>query len=84
MSYVYSNVLYNPNEDILIESNVDTSTGIKDNPKVLNAENNWATKDDPGLSDYRNGDYSLNADALVYKKIRGFKPILFEQMGRRK
>jgi hypothetical protein len=84
VSYVYNNVLYNPNEDILTESNVDISTGIKDNSKVLNAENNWATKGDPGISDYQNGDYSFDADALVYKKIRGFKPILFEQMGRRK
>jgi hypothetical protein len=84
VSYVYNNVLYNANEDILIERNVDISTGIKDNSKVLNAENNWATKEDPGLSDYQNGDYSFDADALVYKKIRGFKPILFEQMGRRK
>jgi hypothetical protein len=84
VSYVYNNVLYNANEDILIERNVDISTGIKDNSKVLNAKNNWATKEDPGLSDYQNGDYSFDADALVYKKIRGFKPILFEQMGRRK
>ena len=84
VSYVYNNVLYYPNNDILIESNVDTSTSIKDNSKVLNAENNWATKKDPGLIDYSSGNYGLNADALVYKKIRGFKPILFEHMGRRK
>ena len=84
MSYVYNNILYHPKEDILIESNVDTSSGIKDNSKVLNARNNWATKEDPGLIDYQNGDYSFSTDALVYKKIRGFKPILFEQMGCRK
>ena len=84
MSYVYNNVLYHPNEDILIESNVDTNSGIKDNSKVLNTKSNWATKEDPGLIDYRGGNYSLNADALVPKEIRGFKPILFEQMGRRK
>jgi len=84
ISYVYNNLLYHPKEDILIERNVDTSSGIKDNSKVLNARNNWATKGDPGLIDYQNGDYSFSADALVYKKIRGFKPILFEQMGRRK
>ena len=84
MSYVYNNVLYHPNEDILMESNVDTNSGIKDNSKVLDAEDNWATKGDAGLIDYRCGNYSLNADALVHKEIRGFKPILFEQMGRRK
>ncbi len=63
MSYVYSNVLYNPNEDILMESNVDTNSGIKDNSKVLNTKSNWATKEDPGLIDYRGGNYGLNADA---------------------
>ena len=84
MSYVYNNVLYHPNEDILIESNVDTNSGIRDNSKVLDAEDNWATKGGTGLIDYRGGNYGLNADALVPKEIRGFKPILFEQMGRRK
>tara|TARA_Y100000385_G_scaffold48534_1_gene45072 strand:+ start:4584 stop:6725 length:2142 start_codon:yes stop_codon:yes gene_type:complete len=84
VSYVYNNVLFHPSDDILMERNVDSGSGIKDNSKVLNAKSNWATKEDPGLSDYQNGDYGLDADALVYKKIRGFKPILFEQMGRRK
>ena len=84
MSYVYNNVLYHPNEDILIESNVDTNSGIKDNSKVLDAEDNWASKGDTGLIDYRGGNYGLNAGALVYKKIRGFKPIMFKQMGRSK
>ena len=84
MSYVYNNVLYHPNEDILIESNVDTNSGIKDNSKVLDAEDNWASKGDPGLIDYRCGNYGLNADALVPKEIRGFKPIMFKQMGRSK
>ena len=83
VSYVYNNVLFHPNDDILMERNVDINTSIKDNSKVLIAKYNWATKEDPGFSDYQNGDYSLDPDALVYKKIRGFKPILFEQMGRR-
>ena len=56
-------MLYHPNEDILMESNVDTNSGIKDNSKVLDAEDNWATKGDPGLIDYCGRDYSLNADA---------------------
>ena len=84
VSYVYNNVLFHPNEDILIESNVDTSSGIKDNSKVLIAKYNWATKEDPGLCDYLGGNYGFNANALVYKKIKGFKPILFDQMGRLK
>ncbi len=56
-------MLYHPNEDILMESNVDTNSGIKDNSKVLNTKSNWATKEDPGLIDYCGRDYSLNADA---------------------
>ena len=84
VSYVYNNVLFHPNNDILIERNVDTTSGVKDNSKVLVTKDNWSTKNNPGISDYQNGNYSLDADAIVYKKIRGFKPILFEQMGRRK
>ncbi|MEC8333459.1 MAG: hypothetical protein VXZ83_04970 [Verrucomicrobiota bacterium] len=75
-------MLFHPNNDILIERNVDISSGIKDNSKVLIAKYNLATKEDPRFSDYQNGNYSLDADALVYKKIRGFKLILFEQMAR--
>ena len=60
------------------------SSGIKDNSKVLIAKYNWATKEDPGLCDYRGGNYGFNANALVYKKIKGFKPILFEPIERRK
>jgi hypothetical protein len=36
------------------------------------------------MCNYRGRNYGFNLDALVYKKIRGFRPILFGQMGRRK
>ena len=52
MSYVYNNVLF-PADDILIEGSVDTSSGIKDNLKVLISKNNWVTKEDLELCDYR-------------------------------
>ena len=77
-------MLFDPNDDILMERNVDTSSGIRDNSKVLISKNNWATKENPELCDYCGGNYGFNADALVYKKIKGFKPILFEPIGRRK
>ncbi|MEC8404949.1 MAG: hypothetical protein VXZ08_02585 [Verrucomicrobiota bacterium] len=77
-------MLFHPDDDILMERNVDTSSGIKDNFKVLISKNNWATKEELELFDYRGGNYGLNSDALVYKKIRGIKPIMFEQMGRLK
>ena len=61
-------MLIHPDNDILMERNVDTSFGIKDNCKVLICKNNRATKEDPGLRDYCGGNYGFIADALVYKK----------------
>jgi len=81
-SYVFNNVLYHPNHDILIESNVDIKTGIRDNSKVLKVKNNWATKKDPGLENYEMNDYNLIADAPIFKNVKGFKPILFNKIGR--
>ena len=43
---MYNKVLFHPNDDILMERNVDTSSGMKDNFKVLISKNNWATKED--------------------------------------
>ena len=82
VSYVYNNILFHPNHDILIESNVDKKTGIRDNSKVLKQNNNWATKKNPGIENYETQNYNLKSDALVFKNIKGFKPILFDKMGR--
>ena len=84
VSYVYNNILFHPNHDILIESNVDKKTGIRDNSKVLKQNNNWATKKNPGIENYETQNYNLKSDALVFKNIKGFKPILFDKMGRLK
>ena len=43
VNYVHNNVLFHPSDDILMESNVDTCSGIKDNSMVLISKNNWAT-----------------------------------------
>ena len=84
VSYVFNNVLFHPDHDILIESNVDIKTGIRDNSKVLKQNNNWATKKDPGFENFKINDYNLKPDAVVFKKINGFKSILFNKMGRLK
>ena len=82
VSHVFNNVLYHPHNNLLIERSTDKKTGIKDNSNVLDAQNNWATKKDPGFVDYAAGDFRLKPDAAVYKKLNGFQPIPFDQMGR--
>ncbi len=81
VSHLYNNVLYYPNNDILIERNTN-KMGIKDNSNVLDARNNWSTKKDPGFVDYKNGDFRLKPNAAVFKKLKGFQPVPFEKMGR--
>ena len=84
VSYVYNNVLFHPNSDILNERNVDITSGIKDNSRVLVAKNNWAMKNNPGLRNYEEGDFNLNSNAPIFNKIIDFSPILFNKMGRNK
>ena len=84
VSYVYNNVLFHPNSDILIERNVDITSGIKDNSRVLVTKNNWATKNNPGLRNYEEGDFNLSSNAPIFNKIIDFSPILFNKMGRNK
>ena len=84
VSYVYNNVLFHPNSDILTERNVDITSGIKDNSRVLVAKNNWAMKNNLGLRNYEEGDFNLNSNAPIFNKIIDFSPILFNKMGRNK
>ncbi len=84
VSYVYNNVLFHPNSDILTERNVDITSGIKDNSKVLVTKNNLAMKNNPGLRDYKKGDFNLSTNAPIFNKIIDFSPILFNKMGRNK
>jgi Right handed beta helix region len=44
-------------------------------------KDNWETKNDPGFVDMAKGDFRLKLDAEVFKKIPGFKPGDFSQMG---
>jgi hypothetical protein len=42
---------------------------------------NWSTDRDPGFVDLGNGNYRLRSGAEVFKKLKGFTPIPFAQIG---
>jgi hypothetical protein len=44
---------------------------------------NWQTDADPGFVDAAKGNYQLRADSEVFKRLTGFKPIPFDQIGPR-
>jgi parallel beta-helix repeat protein len=44
---------------------------------------NFMTRDDPGFVNAREMDFRLKPDAPVYRRLPGFQPIPFEQMGPR-
>ena len=52
-----------------------------ENPAILSAKDNWVTAADPGFVNASEGNYGLKADAEVFQKIPGFKPIPFDQIG---
>lgn len=41
----------------------------------------WTTDGDPGFADARNGNFLLRADAEVFQRLPGFKPIPFDNIG---
>ncbi len=44
-------------------------------------EENWVTDRDPGFVDTAHGDFRLRPDSEVFRRLPGFKPIPFEQIG---
>jgi hypothetical protein len=42
---------------------------------------NWSIDHDPGFVDMEKGDYRVRRGAEVFKRLKGFAPIPFEQMG---
>jgi hypothetical protein len=42
---------------------------------------NWSADHDPGFVDMAKGDYRLRRNAEVFKQLKGFAPVPFEQMG---
>ena len=47
----------------------------------LEPGSNWSTDGDPGFVDPGKGDYRLRRGAEVFKKLKGFAPIPFQEMG---
>jgi len=48
---------------------------------VCEDRNNLVISSDPGFVDFKNGNFQLRSDALVFKMIPHFKPIPFDKMG---
>ena len=52
-------------------------------PNLLTQADNLVTAGDPGFVDAAKGNFALKPDSEVFKKIPGFKPIPFDQIGLR-
>ena len=68
----------------IVEDNVFVKVKQKVDGKLEWLEykkSNWETNEDPGFKDYRNKNFSLKKDALLYKKVPGFKEIPFQKIG---
>lgn len=57
------------------------SAANRDDPRLLQAADNFVTKDDPGFVGAAAGNFALRPDAVAFAKIPGFKPIPFDQIG---
>ncbi|MEN9840974.1 MAG: hypothetical protein RL376_774 [Verrucomicrobiota bacterium] len=53
------------------------------NPDILTVADNWVSPSDPGFVDAAAGNFALKPNAEAFKKIPGFKPIPFDQIGLR-
>ncbi len=51
------------------------------NPEILTVADNWVSAADPGFVDAARGDFALKPGSEAFKKIPGFKPIPFAQIG---
>ncbi len=67
----------------IIESNLFYATDLAIDhlyPKN-DFKNNLETETDPGFVDMENGNFMLNPDADIFKRIDGFENVPFEKMG---
>ncbi|WP_168442571.1 right-handed parallel beta-helix repeat-containing protein [Pontiella desulfatans] len=92
-SDIWNNVLYHPHHEIHIDASSLAlqqgifqkrmkEPGVIDHSGNLRSKGNWITQEDPGFVDYANGNFMLRKDATVFKQVKGFEPIPFDQMGR--
>lgn len=43
--------------------------------------NNMITNEDPGFEDFKNNNFKLRSDSPVFKEVKGFEPIPFDEIG---
>jgi hypothetical protein len=55
----------------------------RDKPELLHAADNWTTPANPGFVDAAAGNFALQPGADAFRRISGFKPIPFGQIGLR-
>ncbi len=55
--------------------------GARDVKNLLNYAGNWVADRDPGFADWKAGDFSLTADAEVFRRIPGFQAVPFDRIG---
>ena len=68
----------------LVENNVFVQVKkiIDRNKEWLNFKsNNWETNQDPGFADWKNRNFSLKKNSVIFKKIPLFKEIPFQEIG---
>jgi len=68
----------------IVENNVyiEVEKIIDGNKEWLNFKtNNWETNDDPGFADWKNRNFLLKKNSLIFKEISSFKEIPFQKIG---
>jgi hypothetical protein len=53
----------------------------RDTPGLLAVADNWVSATDPGFVNASTGDFALRPDAEAFRRIPGFRPIPFSQIG---
>lgn len=68
----------------IVEKNVyvEVEKIIDGNKEWLNFKsNNWETDNDPGFADWKNRNFLLKKNSLIFKEIPSFKEIPFQKIG---
>jgi hypothetical protein len=74
------NLVYNPTVACVHDGVLMTRGGPT---KHIKTDNNWLADKNPGFVNLAKMDFRLKSDAEVLKRIKGFKPIPFEEIGLR-
>ncbi len=72
------NLIFIPKGDPI---KIGLSKKNRDNPELLTVADNWTTPNDPGFVDAAAGKFSLKPGSEAFRRIPGFKPIPFDQIG---